>query len=172
MYDGEAVIFRDVGHTDFRALLSRHGPQGNPYGALRHALIQRADFKPLPLQSRRARLESAVEQARPYLTAIEAIEGDGPTGFVTLAGSESKAWSAIGWGTAYQSGRCGCHNCNAGKWSTSGLGRGGLAAAVNVTLAVSARASLTTIAGSPNLGASTGFLLCAGYAAGKQCSRR
>jgi ATP-dependent DNA ligase len=81
LIDGEGVIARDDGTSDFRALRSkRRGLQAVLYG---FDLIEQdgADLRKLPLIERKARLRKLIGRTRRGIVYVEHLEGDGPTVF-------------------------------------------------------------------------------------------
>jgi bifunctional non-homologous end joining protein LigD len=105
MIDGEAVVFRSDGHSDFTALRTNRGASEASLVTFDLLQFDGEDWRKLPLEIRRARLESCVSGIN-GLTFSEAIEGDGALVFdhackLGLEGIVSKRL-----GGAYSSGRC------------------------------------------------------------------
>jgi bifunctional non-homologous end joining protein LigD len=105
MIDGEAVVFRTDGHSDFTALRSNRGAAQASFVAYDLLQFQGEDWRKLALEVRRAQLESIVSEVD-GLTFSEAIEGDGALVFdhacrLGLEGIVSKRLGGL-----YASGRC------------------------------------------------------------------
>jgi bifunctional non-homologous end joining protein LigD len=105
LLDGEAVIFRPDGHSDFAALRTNRGAGQASLVAYDLLQFQGEDLRKLPLEIRRAQLESLVAGVD-AITFSEAIYADGATVFahackLGLEGIVSKRL-----GGAYASGRC------------------------------------------------------------------
>jgi bifunctional non-homologous end joining protein LigD len=76
MIDGEAVVFRPDGHSDFTALRTNRGAAQASFVAYDLLQFQGEDWRRLALEVRRAQLDSLVAGID-GLTFSEAIEGDG-----------------------------------------------------------------------------------------------
>jgi bifunctional non-homologous end joining protein LigD len=105
LIDGEAVVFRSDGHSDFAALRTNRSAAQASFVAYDLLRFQGGDWRKLPLEVCRAQLESIVSGID-GLTFSEAIEGDGAIVFdhacrLGLEGIVSKRL-----GGAYASGRC------------------------------------------------------------------
>jgi bifunctional non-homologous end joining protein LigD len=105
LLDGEAVVFRPDGHSDFTALRSNRGAAEASFVAFDLLQFEGEDWRKLPLEIRRAQLESVVSGID-GLTFSEAIEADGATVFahacrLGLEGIVSKRLGGL-----YASGRC------------------------------------------------------------------
>jgi bifunctional non-homologous end joining protein LigD len=105
MIDGEAVVFRPDGHSDFTALRTNRGAADASFVAYDLLQFQGEDWRKLPLEVRRAQLESLVDGVD-GITFSEAIDGDGAIVFdhackLGLEGIVSKRL-----GGTYASGRC------------------------------------------------------------------
>jgi bifunctional non-homologous end joining protein LigD len=105
MIDGEAVVFRPDGHSDFTALRSNRGAAQASFVAYDLLQFQGEDWRKLALEVRRAQLESLVSEVD-GITFSEAIEGDGALVFdhacrLGLEGIVSKRLGGL-----YTSGRC------------------------------------------------------------------
>jgi bifunctional non-homologous end joining protein LigD len=105
MIDGEAVVFRPDGHSDFTALRTNRGAAQASLVAYDLLLFQGEDWRKLALEVRRAQLESLVAGID-GLTFSGAIEGDGAIVFdhackLGLEGIVSKRLGGL-----YASGRC------------------------------------------------------------------
>jgi bifunctional non-homologous end joining protein LigD len=105
MFDGEAVVFRSDGHSDFPALRTNRGAAQASLVAYDLLQFQGEDWRKLALEVRRAQLESVVSGID-GLTFSEAIEGDGAIVFdhackLGLEGIVSKRLGGL-----YASGRC------------------------------------------------------------------
>jgi bifunctional non-homologous end joining protein LigD len=74
--DGEAVIFRPDGHSDFEALRSREAISGAVLIAFDVLEVDGFDFRSQPLERRRAMLSELLAGA-PGLMPSEGIAGDG-----------------------------------------------------------------------------------------------
>ena len=105
MIDGEAVVFRPDGHSDFTALRSNRGAAQASLVAYDLLQFQGEDWRKLALEVRRAQLELLVDGID-GLTFSEAIESDGAIVFdhacrLGLEGIVSKRLGGL-----YSSGRC------------------------------------------------------------------
>jgi bifunctional non-homologous end joining protein LigD len=105
MIDGEAVVFRPDGHSDFTALRTNRGAAEASFVAYDLLRFEGEDWRKNPLEVRRAQLESIVSGID-GLTFSEAIEGDGAIVFdhacrLGLEGIVSKRLGGL-----YASGRC------------------------------------------------------------------
>jgi bifunctional non-homologous end joining protein LigD len=105
MIDGEAVVFRPDGHSDFAALRTNRGAAEASFVAYDLLRFQGEDWRSMPLEVRRAQLESLVSGID-GLTFSESIEGDGAIVFdhacrLGLEGIVSKRLGGL-----YASGRC------------------------------------------------------------------
>ena len=105
LIDGEAVVFKPDGHSDFAALRTNRGAAQASLVAYDLLQFQSEDWRKLPLEVRRAQLESLVAGID-GLTFSEAIEGDGALVFahackLGLEGIVSKRLGGV-----YSSGRC------------------------------------------------------------------
>jgi bifunctional non-homologous end joining protein LigD len=105
MIDGEAVVFRPDGHSDFTALRTTRGAAQASFVAYDLLQFEGEDWRRLALEVRRAQLESLVAGID-GLTFSEAIEGDGAIVFdhacrLGLEGIVSKRLGGL-----YASGRC------------------------------------------------------------------
>ena len=105
MIDGEAVVFRPDGHSDFTALRTNRGAAQASFVAYDLLQFEGEDWRRLALEVRRAQLESLVAGID-GLTFSEAIEGDGAIVFdhacrLGLEGIVSKRLGGL-----YASGRC------------------------------------------------------------------
>ena len=105
MIDGEAVVFRPDGHSDFAALRTNRGAAQASLVAYDLLQFEGEDWRKLALEVRRVQLESIVSGID-GLTFSEAIEGDGAIVFdharkLGLEGIVSKRLGGV-----YSSGRC------------------------------------------------------------------
>ena len=105
MIDGEAVVFRPDGYSDFTALRTNRGAAQASLVAYDLLQFERQDWRALALEVRRAQLESLVGGID-GITFSEAIEGDGALVFdhacrLGLEGIVSKRLGGL-----YASGRC------------------------------------------------------------------
>jgi bifunctional non-homologous end joining protein LigD len=105
LIDGEAVVFRPDGHSDFAALRSNRGAAIACFVAFDLLQFKGEDWRSMPLEVRRAQLESLVAGVD-GIKFSGAIEGDGPTVFahackLGLEGIVSKRLGGL-----YASGRC------------------------------------------------------------------
>jgi bifunctional non-homologous end joining protein LigD len=105
MIDGEAMVFRPDGHSDFTALRTNRGAAQASLVAYDLVRFQGEDWRSLPLEVRRAQRESVVSGID-GLTFSESIEGDGAIVFdhacrLGLEGIVSKRLGGL-----YASGRC------------------------------------------------------------------
>jgi bifunctional non-homologous end joining protein LigD len=105
LLDGEAVVFRPDGHSDFAALRTNKGAAEASFVAYDLLRFQGEDWRSMPLEVRRAQLESIVDGVD-EIKFSEAIEGDGAIVFahaceLGLEGIVSKRLGGL-----YASGRC------------------------------------------------------------------
>jgi bifunctional non-homologous end joining protein LigD len=105
LIDGEAVVFRPNGHSDFTALRTNRGAAQATLVAFDLLQFQGEDWRKLALEVRRAQLESLVSEVD-GIKFSEAIEGDGTLVFdharrLGLEGIVSKRLGGV-----YTSGRC------------------------------------------------------------------
>jgi bifunctional non-homologous end joining protein LigD len=105
MIDGEAVVFRPDGHSDFAALRTNRGAAQAAFVAFDLLRFEGEDWRKLPVEIRRAQLESIVSGID-AIRFSEAIEGDGAVVFahackLNLEGIISKRLGGV-----YSSGRC------------------------------------------------------------------
>jgi bifunctional non-homologous end joining protein LigD len=105
MIDGEAVVFRPDGHSDFTALRTNRGAAEATLVAFDLLSFEGDDWRRLPLEVRRAQLESLVTGVD-GLTFSDGIAHDGATVFahacrLGLEGIVSKRLGGL-----YVSGRC------------------------------------------------------------------
>ena len=105
LLDGEAVVFRPDGHSDFAALRTKRGAAQASFVAFDLLQIYGEDRRKLPLEVRRAELATLVAGAH-AIQFSEAIEAEGALVFrkaceMGLEGIVSKRL-----GGAYWSGRC------------------------------------------------------------------
>jgi bifunctional non-homologous end joining protein LigD len=105
MLDGEAVVFRPDGHSDFAALKTNRGAAEASFVAFDLLQFQGEDWRSIPLEVRRAQLESVVAGVD-GIKFSEAIEGDGAVVFAHACqlGLEGVVWKRLG--GVYSSGRC------------------------------------------------------------------
>jgi bifunctional non-homologous end joining protein LigD len=75
LIDGEAVVFRSDGHSDFAALRTKAGAERAAFVAFDLVSLDGEDIRKLPLEVRRARLERLIEPSG--IMFSEAIEVDG-----------------------------------------------------------------------------------------------
>jgi bifunctional non-homologous end joining protein LigD len=105
LLDGEALVLRPDGHSDFAALRTNRGAEQASFVAFDLLQFEGEDWRKLPLEIRRAQLESLVAGVD-GITFSEAIEGDGAIVFahackLGLEGVISKRLGGV-----YSSGRC------------------------------------------------------------------
>lgn len=105
LIDGEAVVFRPDGHSDFAALRTNRGAAQASFVAYDLLRFQGEDWRSMPPEVRRAQLELVVSGID-GLTFSEGIEGDGALVFdhackLGLEGIVSKRLGGL-----YASGRC------------------------------------------------------------------
>jgi bifunctional non-homologous end joining protein LigD len=105
LLDGEAVVFRSDGHSDFAALRTNRGAAQASLVAYDLLQFQGEDWRSMPLEVRSAQLKSLVAGVD-AIKFSEAIEGDGAIVFahackLGLEGIISKRLGGI-----YSSGRC------------------------------------------------------------------
>ena len=105
LLDGEAVVFKPDGHSDFEALRTKQGGADASLVAFDLLQIDGLDLRKDALEARRARLEPLVADADAILFS-EAIEAEGALVFAKacelgLEGIVSKRLGGLYW-----SGRC------------------------------------------------------------------
>jgi bifunctional non-homologous end joining protein LigD len=105
LIDGEAVVFRPDGHSDFAALRTTAGAERAAFVAFDLLNVEGKDFRKLPLEVRRAELEALIEPDGAIMFS-EALEDDGALVFAKacelgLEGIVSKRLGGV-----YLSGRC------------------------------------------------------------------
>jgi bifunctional non-homologous end joining protein LigD len=105
LLDGEAVVFRPDGHSDFAALRTNKGAAQASFVAYNLLRFQSEDWRSMPLEVRRAQLGSIIAGIE-GISFSEAIEGDGAIVFdhacrLALEGIVSKRLGGV-----YSSGRC------------------------------------------------------------------
>jgi bifunctional non-homologous end joining protein LigD len=105
LLDGEAIVFRSDGHSDFAALRTNRGAAQACFVVYDLLRFRGEDWRSMPLEVRRARLRLLVAGGD-GLTFSEAIEGDGVLVFdhacrLGLEGIVSKRLGGL-----YASGRC------------------------------------------------------------------
>jgi bifunctional non-homologous end joining protein LigD len=105
LLDGEAVVFRPDGLSDFKALLTRHGGERASFVAFDLLFLDGEDRRLRPLEERRTALSRLVDGGEVILFS-EAIEAEGELVFAKayelgLEGIVSKRA-----GSFYKSGRC------------------------------------------------------------------
>jgi bifunctional non-homologous end joining protein LigD len=105
LLDGEAVVFLPDGHSDFSALRSNRGAAEASFVAYDLLRFQGENWRSMPLEVRRAQLESVVADVD-GIKFSEAIDGDGAIVFdhacrLGLEGIVSKRLGGL-----YASGRC------------------------------------------------------------------
>jgi bifunctional non-homologous end joining protein LigD len=105
LIDGEAIVFLPDGHSDFASLRTNRGAAIASFVAFDLLEFEGEDWRKLPLEIRRAQLDSLVAGID-AITFSEAIEADGATVFahackLGLEGIVSKRLSGL-----YASGRC------------------------------------------------------------------
>ena len=105
LLDGEAVVFKPDGHSDFAALRTNRGAEQASFVAFDLLQFEGEDWRSMLLEVRRAQLESIVVDSD-GITFSEAIGADGAVVFahackLGLEGIVSKRL-----GGAYASGRC------------------------------------------------------------------
>ncbi len=101
LVDGEAVVFRPDGHSDFAALRTKRGAERAAFVAFDLLNVEGKDFRKLPLEVRRARLEALIEPGSAIMFS-EAIEGDGALVFAKacelgVEGIVSKLLGGVYW---------------------------------------------------------------------------
>jgi bifunctional non-homologous end joining protein LigD len=101
----EAIVFRPDGHSDFAALRTNRGAAQASFVAYDLLQFQGEDWRSMPLEVRRAQLESLVGESD-AIKFSEAIEGDGAIVFahackLGLEGIVSKRLGGL-----YAGGRC------------------------------------------------------------------
>jgi bifunctional non-homologous end joining protein LigD len=105
LLNGEAVVFRADGHSDFAALRTNRGAAQASLVAYDPLRFQGEDWRSMPLEVRRAQLDSDVPESD-AIKFSEAIEGDGAIVFdhacrLGLEGIVSKRRRGV-----YSAGRC------------------------------------------------------------------
>jgi bifunctional non-homologous end joining protein LigD len=107
LLDGEAVVLRPDGHSDFLALNGKEGGAQAILIAFDVLEVEGLDFRREPIERRRAMLSELLAATPNGITLSQAIEDDGETIFrhacaLGLEGIVSKRL-----GSSYKSGRCG-----------------------------------------------------------------
>ena len=105
LLDGEAVVFLSGGHSDFNALRTREGCERASFVAFDLLRFEGQDWRRLPLEVRRAQLESLVAGID-AITFSEAVDAEGAVVFahacrLGLEGIVSKRLGGL-----YASGPC------------------------------------------------------------------
>jgi bifunctional non-homologous end joining protein LigD len=105
--DGEAVVIRSDGHSDFQALNGREGGAQAQFIVFDLMELQSLDVRKEPIEARRARLTSILASPPEGIQFSQAIDGDGDVIFrqacaLGLEGIVSKRL-----GSPYRSGGCG-----------------------------------------------------------------
>ena len=105
LVDGEAVVFRPDGHSDFAALRTKDGAGRAAFVAFDLLSVEGKDFRKLPLEVRRAELEALIEPDGAIMFS-EAIEGDGALVFAKACELGVEGIVSKRLGGAYWSGPC------------------------------------------------------------------
>jgi bifunctional non-homologous end joining protein LigD len=105
MIDGEAVVLRPDGHSDFNALRSRSGAASATMVAFDLLHHDGQDVRKAALEERRQRLATIVQRSD-GLYFSEALDGDGVTIFQHAAAMGLEGIVSKRLGTPYRSGRC------------------------------------------------------------------
>jgi bifunctional non-homologous end joining protein LigD len=104
--DGEAVIFRADGHSDFHGLLSPGQGREAVMVAFDLLLAAGLDLRPAPIEDRRSRPQDLVQRHRhPAILFSQSIEGDGPMIFEHACRLGAEGIVSKRWGSPYRSGR-------------------------------------------------------------------
>jgi bifunctional non-homologous end joining protein LigD len=105
LLDGEAVVFRPDGHSDFGALRTNLGAAQASFVAYDLLQFQGEDWRGMPLEVRRAQLESLVAGVD-GIKFSEAIEGDGALVFAHACNLGLEGIVSKRLGGLYARGRC------------------------------------------------------------------
>ena len=105
LLDGEAVVFRPDGHSDFAALRTKRGAAEAAFVAFDLLQIDGEDRRKLPLEVRRAELKSLVAGID-AIAFSEAIEGEGALVFAKACEMGLEGIVSKRLGGTYWSGRC------------------------------------------------------------------
>ena len=105
LLDGEAVVLRPDGHSDFGALRTKRGAERASFVAFDLLRIEREDRRKLALEVRRAQLESLVAGIN-AITFSEAIYGEGAIVFAKACEMGLEGIVSKRLGGVYSSGPC------------------------------------------------------------------
>ena len=103
--DGEAVVFRPDGHSDFTALRTKYGAAEAAFVAFDLLRVEGEDRRKEPLEVRRATLESVVAGCDGILLS-EAIEAEGALVYAKACEMGLEGIVSKRLGGRYWSGRC------------------------------------------------------------------
>jgi len=105
LIDGEAVVFRPDGHSDFAALRTKRGAERAAFVAFDLLNVDGEDVRKLPLETRRARLEALIKPDGAILFS-DAIKGDGALVFAKACELGVEGIVSKRLGGVYLSGPC------------------------------------------------------------------
>jgi len=105
LLDGEAVVLRPDGHSDFAALRTKHGAAEAAFVAFDLLQIDGEDRRKLPLEVRRAELATLVDGID-AIAYSEAIEAEGAVVFAKACKMGLEGIVSKRLGGTYWSGRC------------------------------------------------------------------
>jgi bifunctional non-homologous end joining protein LigD len=103
--DGEAVVFRPDGLSDFEALLTKKGGEAASFVAFDLLTLEGQDLRRRPLEERRGALMRLVDGLEGVLFS-EAIEADGALVFAKACEMGLEGIVSKRAGGVYKSGRC------------------------------------------------------------------
>jgi bifunctional non-homologous end joining protein LigD len=105
LIDGEAVVFRDDGHSDFAALRTKNGGERAVFVAFDVLSVDGEDLRKLALEVRRAELEALINPDGAIMFS-EAIEEDGDLVFAKACELGVEGIVSKRLGGVYLSGPC------------------------------------------------------------------
>ena len=105
LIDGEAVVFRPDGHSDFAALRTKAGAERAAFVAFDLLSVEGEDVRKLPLEVRRARLEGLIGPDGAIVFS-EALEVDGALVFAKACELGVEGIVSKRRGSVYLSGAC------------------------------------------------------------------
>jgi bifunctional non-homologous end joining protein LigD len=106
LLDGEAVVFRPDGHSDFVALLTKHGGERASFVAFDVLQVDGEDQRKLPLEVRRAELEALVAGQAGIHCSARRSRAAGELVFAKACAMGLEGIVSKRLGSPYSSGRC------------------------------------------------------------------
>ena len=103
--DGEAIVLRDDGHSDFEALRSRGGGSRAILVVFDILELEGQDLRRRPLEERRDHLTGLLARSPPAIVMSQAIEGDGERVFEHACRLGCEGIISKRRGSTYRSGR-------------------------------------------------------------------